>query len=57
MNSPSADNGIGLPPGFDIHATRTLGMNLITSLSQQLHADIEISTNGGTRYVITIPAT
>ncbi|MBK7257546.1 MAG: PAS domain S-box protein [Ignavibacteriae bacterium] len=51
-----SDNGIGLPPGFDIHATRTLGMNLIASLTQQLHGDIEISTNNGTRYVITIPA-
>jgi PAS domain S-box-containing protein len=51
------DNGIGLPPGLDIHATRTLGMNLVTSLSQQLRADIEITTSGGTRYVITIPAT
>jgi two-component sensor histidine kinase len=52
-----SDNGIGLPPGFDIHTTRTLGMNLIASLTQQLHGDIEISTNNGTRYVITIPAT
>lgn len=52
-----ADDGVGLPEGLDIHATRTLGMNLITSLSQQLHADIEISTTGGTRYVITIPTT
>jgi PAS domain S-box-containing protein len=52
-----ADNGIGLPPGLDIHATRTLGMNLITSLTQQLHGDIEISTESGTRYVITMPAT
>jgi two-component sensor histidine kinase len=32
-------------------------MNLIASLTQQLHGDIEISTNNGTRYVITIPAT
>ncbi len=52
-----ADNGIGLPSGFDIHATRTLGMNLIASLTQQLHGDIDITTNGGTRYVITMPAT
>ena len=51
-----SDDGIGLPPGFDIHATRTLGMNLIASLTQQLHGDIDISTNNGTRYVITIPA-
>jgi two-component sensor histidine kinase len=51
------DNGVGLPPGLDIHTTRTLGMNLITSLSQQLSADVEITTSGGTRYVITIPAT
>jgi PAS domain S-box-containing protein len=52
-----SDNGIGLPAGFDIHTTRTLGMNLIASLTQQLHGDLEISTDNGTRYVITIPAT
>jgi PAS domain S-box-containing protein len=52
-----SDDGIGLPAGFDIHNTRTLGMNLIASLTQQLHGDLDISTDNGTRYVITMPAT
>lgn len=30
------DNGPGLPPGFDINDTPTLGMTLVSSLTQQL---------------------
>lgn len=52
-----ADDGVGLPAGFDPHATRTLGMNLITSLTEQLRADLEITADRGTRFVITMPAT
>jgi len=50
------DNGVGLPEGFDIHGAKTLGMNLIASLTEQLRGELEISTAEGTRYTITVPA-
>ena len=47
-----ADNGIGLPPGFDPQKTKTLGLKLVTFLAQhQLRAGIEISTKEGTAFV------
>ncbi len=44
------DNGIGLPPGLDVHQTETLGMQLITILAAQLGSVLEIEVNGGTSF-------
>ncbi|HXX55413.1 MAG TPA: sensor histidine kinase, partial [Methanoregula sp.] len=47
-----ADNGVGLPPGFDITRTKTLGLKLVNFLAKhQLRANTEISAAGGTEFV------
>src|SRR5205085_11740137 len=37
-----ADNGIGLPPGFDVVNVTTLGMQLVATLAEQLDAKLEV---------------
>ncbi len=52
-----ADNGIGLPPGFDWNQTRTLGMILIRMLGQhQLGGSYELAQQGGTQLTLTFTA-
>jgi len=50
-----SDNGIGLPPDFNIDNTTTLGITLIKSLINQLNGTIEINTKNGATYTLTIP--
>ena len=47
------DNGIGLPEGLDIYNTDTLGMQIVTSLCQQIEASLEVSNDGGASFIIT----
>lgn len=49
------DNGIGLPPNFDIHATNSLGMRLIEALTRQLEGQLEIVNEAGACFHITFP--
>ncbi len=41
------DNGVGLPKDFKPNASLSIGINLITSLAEQLEADIKFENNGG----------
>jgi PAS domain S-box-containing protein len=42
------DNGVGLPEGFDIMQTDTLGVQLVTQIARhQLHATISVSSKNG----------
>jgi PAS domain S-box-containing protein len=44
-----SDNGIGLPPGFDIRSAQSLGLRLVYFLARhQLKARIELRTEAGT---------
>ncbi len=47
------DNGIGLPDDFDISTANTLGMQLVNSLTMQLHGDLEIENKDGTSFSIS----
>jgi PAS domain S-box-containing protein len=49
------DNGVGLPPDFDIKNTESLGLQLVYNLTQQLGGDLEIDTHQGTSFTITFP--
>jgi two-component sensor histidine kinase len=50
------DEGVGLPPGFDIKSGRRLGMRLVNSFSQQLQGDLQVlQRRPGTEFVLTIP--
>ena len=43
-----SDNGIGLPPGFDIRTAQSLGLRLVYFLARhQLKARIELRTDAG----------
>ena len=46
------DNGIGLPPGFDLEKTQTLGLKLVNFLARhQMRAKVEVSSGNGTEFV------
>jgi len=47
-----SDNGVGLPAGWDIKKTQTLGLKLVNFLARhQLRATLEINTDKGTEFV------
>ena len=50
-----ADDGIGLPEGFDPQQSETLGMRLLHALAMQLRGVIEVDGTGGTRVQIIFP--
>lgn len=47
-----SDNGRGLPSGIAVETTDTLGLQLVKSLVGQIHGNLGIESNGGTRFVI-----
>lgn len=44
------DNGKGIPESLDIHSTKSLGLKLIDTLSQQLNARYTLIPENGTRF-------
>lgn len=51
-----SDHGVGLPDGFDRTASRGLGMRLITALTKQLNANLEMpKQDKGAWFVLRIP--
>ncbi len=51
------DNGIGLPPDFDLAHTRTLGLSLVHGLVAQIRGTIEINGTQGTEFRVTLAGT
>ncbi|MBN2733518.1 MAG: PAS domain S-box protein [Methanomicrobiaceae archaeon] len=49
------DNGRGFPKSYDYKNSDSLGMQLIYNLTAQLEGTIEIKSDSGTEYIITIP--
>ncbi len=49
------DNGIGLPADIEPGSAETLGLQLIVSLTAQLHGVWELSRQGGTDWTIRFP--
>ena len=47
-----ADDGVGLPEALDIATASTLGLQLVTALSRQIHGTIDVDRTEGTRFVI-----
>lgn len=47
-----ADNGVGLPDGFEINTVKTLGLKLIKGLSGDINGTFSISNNKGTNITI-----
>ncbi|MBS1624877.1 MAG: sensor histidine kinase [Bacteroidetes bacterium] len=50
-----ADNGPGMPAGFDVRASRTLGMRIISELARQLKGTLVYGTDGGAVFRLTFP--
>lgn len=50
------DDGIGLPADFDFEAVKSLGLQLVPLLIDQLHGELQIVPGGGAHYRITFPA-
>jgi two-component sensor histidine kinase len=47
------DNGVGMPEQFDFIETRSLGLQLVRDLVEQLHGNFSIDRNGGTICTLT----
>ncbi len=46
-----SDDGVGLPQGFDINATKTLGLRLVKILAEdQLQGTLEVPSDGGATF-------
>ncbi len=53
INLRVSDDGTGLPAGFDINATRTLGLRLVKILTEdQLRGNLEVLSKEGTTFNI-----
>jgi PAS domain S-box-containing protein len=50
-----SDNGVGIPKHLDLNNLQTLGMQLISSLVDQLEGKMEVMANGRTEFKLTIP--
>jgi two-component sensor histidine kinase len=44
---------VGLPKGFSLENTKSLGLKLVQDLTKQLDGEMEIETNNGTMFRIT----
>lgn len=49
------DNGIGLPEGFSVESSESLGMQLIQALTSQLDGELSIGRENGTRFTVKFP--
>lgn len=50
-----ADDGIGIPPEFDIEHTESLGLLIVRSLTSQLQGKLSLDRSQGTRFEVTFP--
>ena len=46
------DHGVGLPKGFKIGETDSLGLSLVDTLIDQLDGELMLKTEGGTEFLI-----
>ena len=52
MELTIADNGIGIPGGVDLESSKTLGLQLVNSLVNQLEGKLELDISNGTQFKI-----
>jgi two-component sensor histidine kinase len=51
-----SDNGLGFPRGLDFRDAKTLGLQLVNTLVNQLEGTIELDRRGGTTFKIALAA-
>jgi two-component sensor histidine kinase len=49
------DDGVGVAEGFDVAASRSLGLTVARQFAQQLGADLAIERDGGTVSRLEMP--
>ena len=47
-----SDNGIGIPENLDIEDFESLGLQLVTTLVEQLDGELELKRDNGTEFII-----
>ncbi len=52
-----SDNGVGIPENLDIEKIDSLGLQLVTSLVDQLDGELEMKRNKGTEFIIRFTVT
>jgi excisionase family DNA binding protein len=50
-----ADNGVGVPEGFDVRQSDSLGLQLVGALTEQLGGTLTVARQGGTAFTLTFP--
>jgi two-component sensor histidine kinase len=50
-----SDDGVGIPEGLDIAKTESLGLQLVTVLTDQLGAELTIRRANPTRFELRLP--
>ena len=50
-----ADTGVGVPEGFDVRQTDSLGWPLVCALTEQLGGTLSVARQGGTTVTLTFP--
>ena len=53
MNLIVSDNGIGLPPDFDLLNSNSLGLQLVNVLVDQVDGTLEVNGRHGAEFKIT----
>jgi PAS domain S-box-containing protein len=48
-----SDDGVGLPPGFDVRNTPSLGLQLVNTLARQIGGEVEVTGGAGAEFRIT----
>ena len=50
-----ADTGVGVPEGFDVRQSDSLGLQLVSMLTEQLGGTLTVARHGGTAFTLTFP--
>lgn len=50
------DDGVGVPRGFDFRQSKTLGLQIVNDLTQQLRGRIELISKNGAMFKVRFPA-
>jgi two-component sensor histidine kinase len=51
------DNGVGLPASWDAYKVRSMGLQLVVTLTEQLGGTLAVDGRAGSSFQITFPAT
>ena len=50
------DDGVGIPPGFELQSSPGFGLKLVDMLTQQIEGTLRIEQNGGTAFILECDA-